>query len=148
MRMIPYTRGRLARVHPWPEFEPGFSDLIRSFWGEGESEALWTPQMDVHENKDAYTVRLDLPGLDKKDIQVSVEDSVLTVRGQRRGQSEDKDEKGTWHRIERYSGSFERSLRLGAGVDASAVKADYKDGVLSVRIPKKVAAKPKTINNG
>jgi HSP20 family protein len=148
MRMIPYTRGRLARVQPWSEFEPNLNDFFRAFWGEGEGEALWTPQMDVHENKDAYKVRLDLPGLEKKDIQVSVQDNVLTVRGERRNQSEDKDEKGTWHRVERYSGSFERSLRLGSGVDAGAVKADYKDGVLSVTIPKKEAAKPKTIDIG
>ena len=148
MRMIPSPRGQLTRVQRWPDYESEFRDLFRSFWGEGETENLWTPQMDVHENKDAYTVRLDLPGLDKKDIQVSVEDSVLTVRGQRTSQSEDKDEKGTWHRLERFSGSFERSLRLGSGVDANAVKADYKDGVLSISVPKKEAAKPKTINIG
>jgi HSP20 family protein len=149
MPLIPYFSQTPTARHRWRENQSELNDLLRAFWGVDQGAvAAWAPRLDVHESKDAYVVQADLPGVDKKDIQVSVEDGVLTLRGERKIEREDKAEDGAWHRVERRNGSFQRSLHLGEGVDVDQVKADYKDGVLTVQIPKKEAAKPKQITIG
>jgi HSP20 family protein len=108
-----------------------------------ESLADWMPSLDAHEDKDKYTVSLEIPGMKKEDMHVSVHDGVLTVSGERKGETEKKD--GTMHRRERYFGKFSRSVSLPSAVSADKVNAIYKDGVLTVEIPKAEEAKPKTI---
>lgn len=108
-----------------------------------ESFGDWSPALDAHEDKDKYTVSLDVPGLKKDDIKVSVHDGVLTVSGERRSEKDVKE--GTVHRTERYYGKFSRSVSLPVEVRADKVSATYKEGVLTVEIPKAEEAKPKTV---
>lgn len=104
----------------------------------------WFPAMDLIEDKDQYVVKADLPGLKKEDIAVSCENGVLTIEGERRTDAEQKDK--NFHRVERSYGKFMRSLNLGHGVDQSKIRAQYKDGVLELVLPKIEKAKPKAID--
>jgi HSP20 family protein len=144
MKMTTYNSGRQGR-----ERYRDLAELMQDFWDGGDtaSAASWAPRLDVHENKDSYTIKADLPGMEKKDIQVTVEDGVLSIRGERQSQQE-TGEGGNWHRLERHYGSFLRSLDVGDSVDAEKVKAEYKDGVLTLTLPKKEAAKPRLIDVG
>jgi HSP20 family protein len=108
-----------------------------------ESFGDWTPALDAFEDKDKYTVSLELPGMKKEDISVTVHDGVLSVSGERRSEQDVKN--GTVHRTERYYGKFTRSVSLPAAVKADQVAANYKDGVLHVELPKAEEAKPKSI---
>jgi HSP20 family protein len=108
--------------------------------------AAWRPAVDVYEEKGELVVKADLPGLSKDDIDVEVEDDVLTLKGTR--QEENESEEGGHYRCERASGAFERTFRLPAGVDASKIKAAFKDGVLTIRLPKAEEAKPRKIKIG
>ena len=104
----------------------------------------WAPALDVAEDKDNYTVRVELPGLKREDIEVSLQDGALVISGER---SEEKVSEGTEiHRRERFYGKFQRALSLSEPVKADKVKADYKDGVLTVTLPKTEEAKPKKID--
>lgn len=108
-------------------------------------EGFWSPALDVKEGKDAFTVKADLPGLKQEDLTVTVLGTTLTIEGQRKQETEDKAEDGQYHRIERTYGTFQRVLELPAEVQAEAVKATYRDGVLTLTIPKQEAAKPKAV---
>lgn len=100
----------------------------------------WVPAMDLVETADHFVLRADLPGVVESDVKVELEDTVLTVSGERRSEHEDKGE--GYYRIERASGSFARSLTLPEGVDANAIEAKFDKGVLEVRIPKPAERKP------
>jgi HSP20 family protein len=148
MFILPYQResGIAATRDSWRNSDSGFDQLLRLLDGETVAgSADFAPALDVRETKDAYTVQVDLPGVDKKDIQVKVEEGVLTVAGSRKAEHQEEAQDKTWHRVERRWGSFERSLRLGEGADAANVAAEYKDGVLSVTVPKKESAQPRQI---
>ena len=99
--------------------------------------------MGVTETENELTVEVDLPGLDKKDIKVNVENNDLTIEGEK--SSVEKEEGRRYHRTERVSGSFKRSLRLPMHVDANKISAAHKDGVLNLKLPKPEVAKPKAI---
>lgn len=116
-----------------------------SVWGwPTRRETTWAPSVDVVENKDAYVLHAELPGLEKKDINVSVEDGVLTISGERK--FEGKDEKDDNYRYyERRYGSFSRTFKLPEHVDAAKIKANHKNGVLELTLPKTEAAKPRQI---
>ena len=90
-------------------------------------------------------MQVDLPGVERKDISVTLEDGLLSISGSRRAEHQAEDQRTGWARVERAWGGFERHVRLGDSFDADSVKADYKDGVLTVRVPKKPASKPKSI---
>jgi HSP20 family protein len=103
------------------------------------------PAIDVHETDDTYKVSVDMPGVKKEDIQISLDNGVLTVKGETR--KEEKEEKdGKLIRQERHVGKFIRQLSVGADVDAAAVKAAFEDGVLAITLPKKPAEAEKGIN--
>ena len=109
------------------------------------SFADWAPSVDIEEEDDKYLIKADLPGVDKKDIEVKLENGVLSIRGEK--QTETETGKGTKrHRTERFHGSFARSFTLPDAVKADKVDANYKDGVLSLTIPKAEEAKPKSID--
>ena len=108
-------------------------------------EEFWAPAIDVQETKDQITVKADLPGLRQEDITVSVLGTTLTITGERKHETEQKASEGQFHRIERISGTFQRVLELPSRVDAEGVKATYRDGVLTVTVPKKEEAKPNAI---
>ena len=104
----------------------------------------WAPAMDVLENKDHFILRADLPGMAEEDVSIEVEDQTLTISGERKSESELKEE--GFHRVERAFGSFSRSLTLPKGVDPEAVEAAFDRGVLEVRIPKPEQPKPRKIS--
>ena len=111
-----------------------------------EVQRAWAPALDVAEDKDGFRVRLELPGLKREEIDVSLEDGALTITGERK--VETPQDGSTIHRQERHYGKFARTLTLPSEVVADKVKAAYKDGILSVTLPKAEAAKPKTIAVG
>jgi HSP20 family protein len=107
-------------------------------WPLGDREALsiadWAPSCNVSETAEEYRIEAELPGVKQEDFEVNVEDRVLTLRGERREEKEEKGKK--YHRVESSYGSFTRSFTLPADADEDKVAADYKDGLLSVRIPR------------
>jgi len=103
----------------------------------------WTPAIDIIEEQDNVKVRADLPGIKKDEIEVAVENDVLTIKGEKKNEKEIKEK--DYVRSERYYGAFHRSFTLPSAVDASKVNATYKDGVLEITLPKKEEAKSKQI---
>ena len=106
----------------------------------------WMPAMDLVETGDHFVLRADLPGLSDEDVNIEVEERVLTISGERK--AEHSESKDGYHRVERAFGSFSRSLTLPEGVDAEAVTASFDKGVLEVRIPKPDQRKPRKISIG
>jgi len=103
----------------------------------------WSPALDVFDDKDNLVVKAELPGLKKEEINVSIHDGVLTLSGERKRETEKKE--GETFRSERYFGKFQRSVTLPTAVDSNKVNATYKDGILTVELPKAEEAKPKQI---
>jgi HSP20 family protein len=111
--------------------------------GNGSAARRWIPAMDLVETDDHFVLKADLPGLKEEDVNIEVEENVLTVSGERKAEHEDKRE--GYVRVERSYGSFRRSLTLPKGVDAEAVTANFENGVLEVRIPKPEERKPRRV---
>ena len=105
--------------------------------------AGWAPKLDVSETKEAIVVKAETAGVDPKDIQVSLQENLLTIKGEKKQEKEDQDER--YHRVERSYGAFTRSVRLPVGVDGSKVDAGFKNGLLTVTLPKTPGAKGTTI---
>jgi len=103
----------------------------------------WTPSTDISETDTAYLIKAEIPGVNREDVKVTLQDGMLTIRGERRQEKEEKDKK--FHRIERTYGSFVRSFRMPDDADESAIKAEFKDGMLNVTLGKSEKAKPKAI---
>ena len=139
MKLMQYTRPSLA----WPAFGRLGSlqeELDRLF----ESPMTgWAPALDVHEDKDSFSIRVELPGMKREDIEVTLQDGALVITGERK--EEKVSNETTVHRQERYYGKFTRALTLPAAVSGDKVKAQYKDGILTVTLPKAEEAKPKAI---
>lgn len=137
----------------WPSFSPLFglrTELHRlldgplSEWVSGhELRNVWNPAVDLFEDKDNVTVKAELPGMKKEDIQVSLEAGVLSISGERK--SEKKAEDSAARRTERFTGRFERTLALPSVVKADQVQANYKDGILTITLPKAEEAKARQI---
>jgi len=121
-------------------FESPLSELTRT------SQLLsgWTPALDVYEEKDNFVVKAELPGMKKEDIEVSLHDGSVSISGERK--TESKHEDAEVYRTERFFGRFQRTITLPTAVAADKVKAAYKDGVLTVTLPKTEEAKPKQID--
>ena len=109
----------------------------------GASTPAWAPALDIAERKDAYLVAVELPGVKLDDLQITLEDGLLTIQGERQFTSESSEEQ--YHRVERSSGAFRRSITLPAHVMADEVEASMEDGVLRILVPKAAEAKPKRI---
>ena len=107
------------------------------------STGNWLPSMDVIESDNGYTLNLDLPGLTKKDINVTVENNVLKIEGERK--REDEKDGTNYHRVERRYGKFFRAFRLPKLVKQESIEAGFKNGILSIEIPKAEEVKPKSI---
>ena len=144
----------LTRWEPFREFSTmqdrmnRMNRLLReSYTPEGPDEALTTtsfaPPVDIYEDEHTITLKLEVPGIDEKDIDVRVENSTLTVHGERKIETEEKEE--NFRRVERQYGSFTRSFTLPSSVDSAQVSADYDKGVLKIKLAKKAEAKPKQI---
>ena len=143
----------ITRWNPFREFEDILDRYNRSLQGlPGEStsekneimrKADWAPAVDITENKEQYLIHAELPGVKKEDVKVTVHDNVLMIQGERRLEKKADDDKH--HRIERFYGSFARSFSLPDNVDENHIKAEFKDGVLSLTLNKVEKAKPKSI---
>ena len=150
MNLVRYQRpdlawtgfGRLSSLRDELDrlFESPWTELART------SQLLsgWTPALDVHEDKDNFVVRAELPGMKREDIDVSLHDGALSISGERK--TEKKYEEAEVYRTERFFGKFQRTVTLPAAVAADKVKAQYQDGVLTITLPKTEEAKPKQID--
>jgi HSP20 family protein len=110
---------------------------------EENSIGTWAPAVDVKETEDGLTMTVELPGIDPKDVEVGVENNRLSIKGERHFEQADEGE--TYHRVERAYGSFERTFTLPSAYDAENIEARSKDGVLTLTIPKREEAKPRSI---
>ena len=140
----------LTRWDPYREFSSVQDRLNRLFnasFNEGRDESLATssfaPAVDVYEDEHNVTLKIEVPGIDEKDIDVRIENNTLTVHGERKFEKEEKEE--NYRRIERQYGSFTRTFTLPNTVDTESVSANYEKGVLKVKLAKKAEAKPKQI---
>lgn len=126
----------------WPALQDPFRLLADPFRALGTRLADWlAPASEASSDDGAYRIAIELPGVEDKDIELTVDEGVVTVKGEKRSSREEKGE--TWYFSERQYGAFSRSFRLPADADAGAVKADLKDGVLTVTVPRKAPAQPK-----
>jgi len=126
------------------EFDRLFKEAFSPMSGETEvSTRSWAPPVDIYETEDAIVLKAELPGIDPQDVEVRVEDNTLYLKGERKYEKEVNEQ--NYHRIERSYGSFARSFSLPNSISAEKVKAEYKDGLLTLTMPKREEAKPKTI---
>jgi HSP20 family protein len=139
----------IIRWEPTRELQTIQQEVNRLFGAAFDSQTRngslrrWIPSMGLVEEKDEFVLRADLPGVDEADVKVELEDGVLTISGERKSEHEER--RGGYHRIERASGSFSRSLTVPEGIDPDAVKASFEKGVLEVRVPKPEAQKPRRV---
>jgi len=142
----------LTRWDPFREMsslQSQVNHLFEDFAGRGSDElttAGFVPAVDVYEDEHQITLKVEVPGIDQKDINISLENNTLTVHGERKFEKEEKEE--NFHRIERRYGSFSRSFTLPNTVDTENVQADYDNGVLRIRLARRAEAKPKQIKIG
>lgn len=137
----------VVRYTPFADFEslPGlrvFEDTMKRLFAEPNGRP-WVPAVDIKETENELILIADVPGMEMKDIDLSLENGTLTLRGERKFERA-KDE-GGWHRLERSYGTFERVFTIPETVNTEAVKADYKNGTLTITLPKKEVAKPKQV---
>ena len=138
----------LTRWDPFRELARAQEEMNRAFGDErllfraGESVG-WTPACDIYEDGEEIVVRADLAGVEPKDVDIRFENGVLTLKGERKLEKEDKRE--NYHRLELSYGTFTRSFSLPATIDVEKILAESKQGVLSIHLPKKLEAKPKSI---
>jgi HSP20 family protein len=141
----------ITRWDPFREFstlQDRMNRLFRNSYGsESGSEALtstnFAPPVDVYEDEHNVTLKIEIPGIDEKDVDVRIENNTLTVHGERTFEKEEKEE--NYRRVERQYGSFTRSFALPTTVDPEQVQAHYDKGVLKIKLAKKAEAKPKQI---
>ncbi len=123
--------------------------LIRNVFGTDEArettllQGTWSPAVDISEDRDNYYLHVELPGLKREDVKVSYEDGMLTIRGEKKSEREEKDV--NYHRIERTFGQFERSFRVPSKILEDRIDARFENGVLMITLPKAEEAKPKEI---
>lgn len=149
------TKESTAIRHPILEMEKAFDRFFGKSWGWPatwhphdlpaiEIEGTRLPKVDLIDRQNEVLLRAELPGLDKKDVEVSLNDNILMVRGQTK--TEKKEEEGEYHRHEIHSASFARSITVPSNIDASKIAATLKDGVLEVTLPKTKSSTKKTID--
>jgi len=142
----------IARWNPGVAYvnrEP-LSRLFETFFGDQATEEVasrgWVPPVDIQETDDAYRIHAELPGMTKDDIQITLENNVLRLSGERKFEKDTKKE--NYHRIERTYGTFSRSFALPTQVSSDKVEAKFENGVLSIVVPKAEQAKPRRISIG
>ena len=140
----------IIRWDPWREIADKFDRYTREVgqpWA-GTQEVIstgdWAPRVDIAETDEAFVIKAEIPEVNKEDVKVTVDNGVLTFRGERKQEKEEKNKK--IHRVERFYGSFTRSFPLPDNVDESKIDASFKDGLLILTIPKTEETKPKVID--
>jgi HSP20 family protein len=143
----------ITRFDPFREINALHNAMTRALQtaGTGSGDELTTtgsfvPPVDIYEDENSLSLRLEIPGMKQEDLDIRLENHTLTIRGERKFEKEDKEE--NFHRIERRYGSFTRSFTLPNTVDTDNVRADYKDGILSIELTKRAETKPKQIKIG
>jgi HSP20 family protein len=144
----PEREREMARWDPFENISPfglTFGRLFDDMLGrrQGESDRLIAPLVDVSEDENHLTITAELPGLRKEDVKIQVENNVLSISGEKRLEKEEKDK--NFHRLERRYGSFYRAIALPQGVSTDQADAEFKDGVLNIRLPKREDVKPRTL---
>ncbi|MBD0371517.1 MAG: Hsp20/alpha crystallin family protein [Pyrinomonadaceae bacterium] len=119
------------------------TNLSRAFDDEGIARGAWMPNVDIYENKDQIVLEAELPGMNREDFDLSIENNIITLRGERK--FEKKDDGDNYHRVERAYGTFTRSFTLPQTVSAEGATAEYKNGVLRVTLPKREEVKARRI---
>jgi HSP20 family protein len=143
------TMMSMMKWDPWRDMEEMFDRYSKSLgWPKSGSQELvagsdWTPRVDISETDKEFHIKAEIPDVKKEDVKVSVENGVLTVRGEKKRESEEKGKK--YHRIERQYGSFVRSFTLPDTVDESKIKASFAEGILNLTLQKTEHHKPKSI---
>ena len=139
----------ITKYNPMREMV-GLSDRLNRMFEEmsgfnvdNEITGSWAPAVDVYESENAIEIKADLPGMTEKDIDVTVENNTLTIKGERKFENEEKRE--TYHRVERQYGSFYRSFQLPNTVDVTKINANFRNGILELALPKKEETRPKKI---
>ena len=136
------TFGRLSNLRE--EIDRLFEAPLAEWARSSQLLSGWSPALDVYEDKDNFVVKAELPGMKREEIEVSLQDGGLSISGERK--SEEKYEEGEVYRAERFFGKFQRTVTLHTPVAVDKVKAQYKDGILTVTLPKTEEAKPKQID--
>ncbi len=146
MRLVPCIRRSEVPSRLWPETTSFFEDFFNDFpFGRTllPGDGQWSPAVDIMEADGNLVLRAELPGIDEKQIDLKLDGNVLTLRGEKKLEKDDK--KGNYHRVESYYGSFSRSFTLPDTVDLAQIKAEFKNGILTVTIPQKPEVKPREI---
>jgi HSP20 family protein len=139
----------VVRWDPWREIDDMFDRYTRAVGQPrtGSQEVIatgdWAPRVDIAETDKAFVIKVEIPEVNKEDVKVTVDNGVLTIRGERKQEKEEKGKR--FHRVERHYGSFTRSFTLPDNVDETNVKASFKDGMLNLQIQKTEEVKPKAI---
>lgn len=140
---------KLTKWDPFREIEDMFDRYTKAIGKpqrtsqEVMTTGDWAPRVDIAETDKAFTIKAEIPEVKKEDVKVTVDNGVLTLRGERKMEKEEKDKK--FHRVERYYGSFTRSFTLPDNIDESKIDAGFKDGMLTLSLPKTEETKPKAI---
>lgn len=135
----------IPRLVPLSDIET-MQDRLDRMWGRipgvlAEETAEWLPAVDLEEKENEFLLTAELPGMSEKDVKVDVEGNTLTLRGEKQTEREEKNEKeGRWHLVERAWGSFERSFTLPSTVDSQKIEAEFKNGLLTVHLPKRATS--------
>lgn len=147
MSLVPWRReGQLGLFQ---QFQRDMDQLMQRFFSDADQGstatalASWTPRIDVEEDDKQFVVKADLPGVDPKDVDISVQDNALVLRGHKKEEKEEK--KKNYHRVERFEGQFYREIGLPRSIDADKIQAKCTNGVVTVSIPKKAEAQPKKV---
>lgn len=122
--------------------------LFDDMYGGSSSRGTWTPSANVRESKDAVLLEMELPGIAPDQVDISIENDMLTVRGEKREERREEEEEGRYYLIERNYGSFSRAFSLPPGVDPDQVKADFENGLLTITIPRAALPQPRRIQIG
>jgi HSP20 family protein len=144
MRLVPWSTNFDSAARNWPAsriFEEFFSDV--PFRSNSEGSPSWRPAVDILEKEGNLVLRAEVPGMNQKDIELKLEGNVLTLKGERKLAQEG--DPSPYHRLETFYGTFSRSFTLPETVDLEHIKADYRDGILTITIPQKPEVKPRAI---
>ena len=141
----------VVKWDPWQEIEDMFDRYTRAVgWPrrgavtvEAGAKADWSPRVDIAESDGEFTIKAEIPEVNKDDVKITIDNGVVTLQGERKQESEHKGK--TFHRVERYYGSFSRSFSLPDNIDDAGASATFKDGVLTLHIPKRERAQPKGV---
>lgn len=139
----------IMKWDPWREIEGMVDRYTKAVgWPRGGEESLastdWSPRVDIAETDEEFLIKADIPGVEKGQVKVSVENGVLTIQGERKAEKEEKNK--TFHRMERFTGYFMRRFTMPENVASEKIKAEFKDGILQLHLPKTEKAKPKAID--